>query len=160
MSFWQLEWALRNAWLNWNTNNDWNKKLHSPPFTFLLFFFSLPILWRLSPMSRVSISFFGSVGSNHENSFFRNEGLHIFFLNHPYFSRNLVQESLIYLFFYFVASHSFQYIPSLCRTPATTPQKVISAKITYNNVPTLWDFQTSTKTCFWIQWTSELFGVL
>lgn len=37
--------------------------------------------------------------------------------------------------------------------PETTPQNVISANITYKSVPTLSDFQTSLKTCSWIQFT-------
>lgn len=40
------------------------------------------------------------------------------------------------------ASYSFQYIPNLCKMPATTPQNVISANITYKRVPSLSEFQT------------------
>lgn len=45
-----------------------------------------------------------------------------------------------------VIIYSFQYIPSLCKIPASTAQNVISANITYNKVPTLCDFHTSKNT--------------
>ncbi len=51
------------------------------------------------------------------------------------------------------ACYSFQYIPNLCKMPATTPQNVISANITYRSVPSLSECQTLVKTCFWIQCT-------
>lgn len=51
------------------------------------------------------------------------------------------------------ASYSFQYIPNLCKMPATTPQNVISANITYKRVPSLSEFQTWINKWFWIQLT-------
>lgn len=53
------------------------------------------------------------------------------------------------------ASYSFQYIPNLCKMPATTPQNVISANITYKRVPSLSEFQTWINKWFWIQLTWE-----
>jgi len=46
---------------------------------------------------------------------------------------------------------SFQYIPNRCKMPATKAQNRISAKITYNRIPTLFECQTLMKTCFCIQ---------
>jgi len=60
--------------------------------------------------------------------------------------------------FCIVLSYSFQYIFNLCNTPATTPQKVISAKMTYKRVPTLSECQTLTNTCFLIQCTWFIFS--
>lgn len=42
-------------------------------------------------------------------------------------------------------------MPKRCKMPATTAQNRISAKITYNRMPTLVECQTLIKTCFWIQ---------